>query len=717
MNEQLGLYQPRVVVKFLDGIGLPYDASVATQLVQFGIEGWQDLVDTFGELELLPMFAELGIDTLNAMRARASENDPTFTAPDLSSFFVIPVPADVEPESLAAAARAIVGVESAYVEGGPTEPPVNAADDPRAANQGYLGPAPIGIDARHAWTKPGGDGAGQAFVDLERGWTLNHEDLAAAGISIISGLNQAFFGHGTSVLGEVVASDNTLGGIGIVPAATCRVVSQHRTATVYDTADAILSAAALMNFGDVLLLEAQTRVGGSTFLPVEVELAAFAAIVTAVGIGITVVEAAGNGSNNLDSFTDASGAAVLRRGTATFRESGAIMVGAASSSAPHSRLSFSNFGTRIDCYGWGENIDTAGDGWTGNLTNTYTGTFGGTSGASPIVTGAALAVQGMMQARFGRRYDPAHLRALLTDAGTASANPPSDQIGVMPDLRMIATDMLRPWVALDTNPATTAIAAAGDGALYQRHTDGSVWRYTGTPIVGWEQLDGNAATTSIVAARGGHLYQLRSDGGILRYTGVPLVGWELLDANPATTAIAVAPTGALYQLHGDGSIWRYTGVPMTGWEALDVNPATTSIAVGGGDLYQLHSDGSIWRFTGTPLTGWECLDANPATSAIAAADGGALYQLHNNGRIWRYTGPPMTGWQLLDVDPLASTIAAGDGNTLFRLDSDGTVWSYAGRGLASWRLIDAFPDTIAIAPGGGHLVYQLHADGSIWRLP
>src|SRR4026207_759762 len=106
MNEELGLYQPRVVVKFLDGIGLPYDASAAAQLVQFGIEGWQGLVDTFGELELLPMFAELGIDTLNAMRARASENDATFTAPDLLSFFVIPVPADVEAESLAAAARA-----------------------------------------------------------------------------------------------------------------------------------------------------------------------------------------------------------------------------------------------------------------------------------------------------------------------------------------------------------------------------------------------------------------------------------------------------------------------------------------------------------------------------------------------------------------------------------------------------------------------------------
>jgi hypothetical protein len=31
-------------------------------------------------------------------------------------------------------------------------------------------------------------------------------------------------------------------------------------------------------------------------------------------------------------------------------------------------MDFTNFGSRIDCYGWGEDIDTAGDGMNGNLT-------------------------------------------------------------------------------------------------------------------------------------------------------------------------------------------------------------------------------------------------------------------------------------------------------------------------------------------------------------
>ena len=56
-------------------------------------------------------------------------------------------------------------------------PAVNPADDPRSVNQGYLDPAPDGIDAEYAWGFPGGAGAGQALVDLEVGWNFNHEDL------------------------------------------------------------------------------------------------------------------------------------------------------------------------------------------------------------------------------------------------------------------------------------------------------------------------------------------------------------------------------------------------------------------------------------------------------------------------------------------------------------------------------------------------------------
>jgi len=285
---------------------------------------------------------------------------------------------------------------------------VLASDDPRSSNQGYLDAAPHGIDARWAWGTT--DGFGVGFVDLERGWTLNHEDLSGAAISLISGLNADYHGHGTAVLGEVAGVDNALGGVGIAPRASARVVSQWRSASNYNTAEAIASAVAAMHAGDVLLIEAQTpHPNASGFVPVEVEDAVFDAIRAAVDDGIVVVEAGANGAVDLDAFTDSAGRRIFDRSSPDFRDSGAILVGAASSTAPHTRLSFSNFGSRVDCHAWGQGIDTCGDGWMGTSTTAYTTGFGGTSGASPIVTGAALLLQSFGRAR-GTPYSPATIR-------------------------------------------------------------------------------------------------------------------------------------------------------------------------------------------------------------------------------------------------------------------------------------------------------------------
>jgi hypothetical protein len=174
-------------------------------------------------------------------------------------------------------------------------------------------------------------------------------------------------------------------------------------------------------------------------LPVEVEPAVFDAIRHVTDAGIIVVEAAGNGGHDLDTFVNAANRHVLNRGNAEFRDSGAIMVGAASSTAPHWRLGFSCHGSRIDCYGWGENINTTGDGWQGTSTTAYTTGFGGTSGASPMVAGAAVLLQSWRKKRQGRVYSPEFLRAMMSSANlnTASGNPASDRIGVMPDSRAI----------------------------------------------------------------------------------------------------------------------------------------------------------------------------------------------------------------------------------------------------------------------------------------
>jgi hypothetical protein len=115
------------------------------------------------------------------------------------------------------------------------------------------------------------------------------------------------------------------------------------------------------------------------------------------------------------------------------------MVAAATSKDPHSRMPFSNYGNRVDCFAWGENVCCASS-TTGMpfSINKYIGNFDGTSSASAIIAGAALLVQGMAEVSLGRnqRLSPLQMRDLLSNqaTGTASDDPAHFWIGVMPDL-------------------------------------------------------------------------------------------------------------------------------------------------------------------------------------------------------------------------------------------------------------------------------------------
>jgi hypothetical protein len=155
-------------------------------------------------------------------------------------------------------------------------------------------------------------------------------------------------------------------------------------------------------------------------------------------------------------------------------------------------------------------------------------------------------------------------------------------------------------------------------------------------MTGWQQLDADSNTVEIVAD-GNNLYQRHSTGAIFRYTGTPMTGWQQLDANPATTQIAAAD-GDLYQLHlGTGAVYRYTGTPITGWEAIDFDPTVTEIGTAQGMLYELLTTGAIWRYASTT---WQLVGSPPTAGqplAIGfAAAGFDLYKLGDNGAILRY---------------------------------------------------------------------------------
>lgn len=471
---------PQVVIKFYDNIEFEDPRNVESQINKKALGDWDGLKKSFPTLRLQKMITSLKDDQLNSLVGRAVEMDRTYRPVNLHNYYYIPCPAGVSPEGLLEELRQWRSIEKAYVDYPAPDPFVNPADDSRAVDQDYLDAAPDGIDARYAWGFVGGDGAGISFIDMERGWTFNHEDLNAHGVTLLHGtLLDSSRAHGTSVLGEVCAVDNALGCVGIAPnVAAVNVVSFHNSTRP----DAIIAAIGNLSFGDVLLLEAQVWVPGIPNMlgPCEVLDADFEAIRLATALGIIVVEAGGNGTNNgsapafdLDAYVDPSGNRILFRDPTNpdFRDSGAIIVSASTSAAPHTRMVWAPHGNRIDCYGWGQNINTLSSDSAG-ATNLYTTGFGGTSGASPMITGAALVIQGIIDNTFSFKLSPRQMRALLGNplTGTPPAATETTTLGVMPNLRSIIDTVLnltpdvylRDFVGDSGEPHIGAISSSPD---------------------------------------------------------------------------------------------------------------------------------------------------------------------------------------------------------------------------------------------------------------
>ncbi|CAH1208872.1 hypothetical protein PAECIP111893_02923 [Paenibacillus plantiphilus] len=439
-------YPDEIVVKFKPGSDVPQLKGTeprAEQGAGVTFEAFPDL--TFNRLFSLADEQVKGIES-------------SITVFDL--YFKVPVPKNGNADELIKRLSAYELVSEAYLKPQPVEPPtvvllpnttpVQPLNDPYYTFQGYASSAaPQGHDAPYAWQYEGGDGKGISWVDVEQGWAFGHEDLAAHNIQMLpGGLNAAYHSHGTGVLGVVSSVDNALGTLGFTSKATPMVSSQHRSAGGYSTSEAILSAANALQAGDVILLEAQAGYStASGYVPVEVYPDTFDAIRYAVDRGITVIEAAGNGSVNLDTFQTTAGKYVLNRTSPDFKDSGAILVGAVSNTAPHTRLSFSNYGNRIDVNSWGQSVYTL-DAANSSSTTGYQSYFSGTSSASSIITANAISIQGIAKAEFGTAYSTTQLRALLSDPtlNTSSSNPSTDKVGYMPNLKNIIDNLPVPFI-------------------------------------------------------------------------------------------------------------------------------------------------------------------------------------------------------------------------------------------------------------------------------
>ncbi|HEX2833233.1 MAG TPA: S8 family serine peptidase [Thermoanaerobaculia bacterium] len=389
---------------------------------------------------------------------------------DARRFFYVDA-ADAELDELAAALRDNGAVSAAYVKPRGEPPTLNAmvASGPPAPaamtpdfspRQIYRLAAPAGIDVNAAWSLAGGRGSGVSIIDLEWNWELAHEDLG--GVSVVVGSATGNPDHGTAVAGVLVGADNGFGVSGISPDATLRF-----GAFSIPSAQAIDQAAALLSAGDILLLEIhragprhqfQPRQDQRGYIAIEWWPDDFVAIEAAVRKGIIVVEAAGNGGEDLDDVLyDTPDPGFPAGWTNPFRRTtvdcGAILVGAGapppgthgrSHGRDRSRLSFSNHGSAIDAQGWGREVTTTGYGdlQSGASTVLYTDEFSGTSSASPIIAGALACVQGIRIANGNARLDSWQSRQALRSTGSPQQSATAgaavtERIGNRPNLNQL----------------------------------------------------------------------------------------------------------------------------------------------------------------------------------------------------------------------------------------------------------------------------------------
>lgn len=483
------IYAPRVVVKFVDAVIDINIPNVVTgflhRLQEDKIDGtnWSELIRPFKHLAIEPLQTILSQERLLDLSNIAKKRDPHYHVEPsrFLTYFSIPCPPDVRPEELVSLLSTWKAVEAAYIEEEPDDgPAVNPAPNLALGQTDtkYLDAAPAGINAYYAWNQPGGDGGKDVGValqllDIESNWDVEHPELKPANPHWTGQGDRSIRDsqHGTRVLGIIIAADSNppshISSMGITPdVATTLLASYWKSRTRVDHYNTILFAIDKLNYGDVLLLETQINSGTLAHLPVEYAKHNFDAISLATASGITVIEPAGNNKYDLGSL----GKPWLKRSNNTADDSGAIMVTAASpwqnggtstTSPDYIHLPMvtgggeriHNFGDRIDCYAWGDNIYTTAV----NSDGTYGyGNFGGTSGASAIIAGVALSVQGMAEKTLGRRFAPRELRAILSDpaigtlagAMTAPPNQPvpanwnQHQIGVMPDLKTICVQKL-----------------------------------------------------------------------------------------------------------------------------------------------------------------------------------------------------------------------------------------------------------------------------------
>lgn len=452
---------PLIVVKFQDSQHLPYNTDISSFLLSCSLGGpWKTLVHAFPGIQIAPLYKKMSDTKIKDLVDTGMSLDPDYHPPNMLTFFEVRVPTSAAVNPVLDALKQWHIVERAYVAPKVTFPQIQPD---LSGNQTYLNSRTDGIGASLVWNTAGALGDGQRLVDIEGGWKEDHADLAGPATVYVYGENRdSVKDHGTSVLGIIYSQHNSKLVSGIAPnLSEIHLVSkwdENGEESIFGALSVVWSLAALGNIrrGDVILLEVQADIddanGITRRVPVEADWASYWIIRNLTANQRVVVEAAANGTYDLDQFKHPIDGKILNRASRHFRDSRAVMVACSGppSAAAYTRYVAnngswgSNYGARVDCFAHGESVYSLTATGTPPVDD-WTPDFGGTSAAAAIVAGAALVVQGVHEkASGGRRLGPVALRKRLADKNVNTPPDPVDanRIGMMPDLEAIITNLL-----------------------------------------------------------------------------------------------------------------------------------------------------------------------------------------------------------------------------------------------------------------------------------
>ncbi|MFP3996392.1 S8 family serine peptidase [Pseudomonas capeferrum] len=258
-----------------------------------------------------------------------------------------------------------------------------------------------GLNIRNAW-QAGVQGRGIRVHFSDGGLYANHEDLRGnPRLKVIPPTVDSEPDHGTASVGVLLAHDNGLGMTGICHAAEL-FLYDNRAYDARGYSQTLKKLLAYARAGDIVGVNRQTanvNVLG-TFLPSLHDRTWWDVTRSLTERGVVVLNAACNGTSVSDhNARTTQGYGVDLEQWRYFDDHGeadAILVGACHSwdGKPHQ---YSNYNYRYRMLnGWGDSVATLGYGALQDKNGhdrDYTSTYGGTSSATPMVTGALALIQ------------------------------------------------------------------------------------------------------------------------------------------------------------------------------------------------------------------------------------------------------------------------------------------------------------------------------------